>query len=332
MAITYNFVDIRGVAVEPIAAAIIYENKTISEGYVTFEEDVKAETIFTEADATATMQAYTCNAPTANGNLSMFDAVVTPYKYTYYQEFCMDNFRFSRLKRDMKPGAWEMMSSEFERLLIGGVYAQRISADMENKFWSGATTATKAAVAAGANTTQEKALVAAMPTTLFDSLLTKVIYNSSNATSTPGVGGRVSVVGTTITATNIKTEYDKLYAAISPQLLETTGKTVYIYAPHSHRQLINIFNNNAAAYKDVFKVEGMKVTFYGIEVKFVPIPENVMLVAAKEHLFWVTDLLSDINKLEINRVQNNADNMFIKNVGTIGAHVQLQSSNVLYVG
>ncbi|MCP6689703.1 hypothetical protein NL530_28740, partial [Klebsiella pneumoniae] len=78
----------RGVAVEPIAAAIIYENKTISEGYVTFEEDVKAETIFTEADATATMQAYTCNAPTANGNLSMFDTVVTPYKYTYYQEFC----------------------------------------------------------------------------------------------------------------------------------------------------------------------------------------------------------------------------------------------------
>lgn len=332
MAITYNIIDIRGVAAEPINAAIVYENKTVSEGYVTFEEDVKAETIFTEADATVSMQAYTCNAPTSSGSLTAFDTSVTPVKYTYYQEFCPDNIRFSRFKRDMKPGAWNVLSGEFERLLIGGQYAARISEDMESKYWTGATSATKTAVAAGGNTAGEKALVAAMPTTLFDSITTKVIWNNSNSTATAGVGGRTFVAGTTITSTNIKTEYDKVYAAVSPRLLAANGKTVYMYVPYSHKQLINILNNNSAAYKDVFVVNGDKYSFYGIEIKFVPLPENVILVAAKEHLFWVTDLLSDVNKLEINKVQNNADNMFIKNIGTIGAHVALQAFNVLYVG
>jgi hypothetical protein len=148
MAITYNKVDIRGVAAEPIIEEIIFENQTISKGLVTFETDVKAETIFTEVAATATLQQFTCGEPTSAGELSAFDTVVTPDKGLFYQEFCPDNLRFSRFKRDMAPGAYNTTSSEFERIVIGGVYAKDMSFSLERLFWSGVKATTQTAVAA----------------------------------------------------------------------------------------------------------------------------------------------------------------------------------------
>jgi len=42
MAITYNVVNIKGVAAEPIIEELLFENETIAKGLVTFEDDVKA--------------------------------------------------------------------------------------------------------------------------------------------------------------------------------------------------------------------------------------------------------------------------------------------------
>ena len=98
MAIVYNKVDIRGVAAEPILEELLFENQTIARELVTFETDVKAETIFTEASATATLQEFVCGVPTSAGELSAFDTIVTPKKGMFYQEFCPENLRFSRFK------------------------------------------------------------------------------------------------------------------------------------------------------------------------------------------------------------------------------------------
>lgn len=119
MAVDYNSVAYRGVAAEPIVEEILFENATIAKSLVTFETDVKAETIFTEATATATLQAYTSGVPTSAGSLDAFDVVVTPAKVQFYQEFDPNSLRFSRFKRDMKAGAWEIMSTEFERVVVG---------------------------------------------------------------------------------------------------------------------------------------------------------------------------------------------------------------------
>lgn len=340
MAVSYNVLDIRGVAAEPIIEEILFENVTIADSLVAFEEDVKAETVFTEATASATMQAYTSGTPTSAGSLNLFDVAVTPTKVQYYQEFDPNSIRFSRLKRDIKPGAWEIMSTEFEKVVVGGLYAKQISLDAEAKFWNNATAATKTAVAAlTAGTTQitvgaaEKTLVAGTTAGLFDGIITKLIYNSSNATLTAGVGGRVKVAGTTITAANIKDEYDKLYAAI-PAATLLKGEDVFIYAPRSHKQLINIYNNDATKFKFAFSVNDARTEFYfnGVAVKFVPIPENTMIVAVKTNLIWATDLQSDFNKMELNKISNNREDMFIKNNMTIAAHVVNQKFNVLYCG
>jgi len=341
MAITYNSVDFRGVAAEPIFEEIMFENNTIANGLVTFEENVKAETIFTETNAAAVMQPWVCGEPTSAGDLNLFDSVVTPAKVMYYMEWCPEIFRFTRFKRDMKPGAWNMMSAEEERVLMSQ-YGKKISLDLEQKFWSNVTAATKTAVAAltagAANnqvSTQEKALVAATSSTapfgVFDGLVQKMIYNNSNATQTAGVGGRVKVVGTTITAANIKAEYEKVFAAIPAELL-ASGEVPFLYVPYSHKSIINIANNVNTNYTKPFDISGDSYKFYGIEIKFVPIPENVIIAAPKINLIWTTDLLSDVSELKIDRIANNREDWFIKAVMTIKPHVANQKYNVLYVG
>lgn len=341
MAVTYNFIDIRGVAAEPIFEEIMFENNTIANNLVTFEEGVKAETIFTETSASAVMQPWVCGEPTSAGDLNLFDTLVTPIKAMYYMEWCPDTFRFSRFKRDMKPGAWNTMSAEEDRVLMSQ-YGKKISLDLEQKFWSNITPATKTAIAAltagAANnqvSAQEKTLAAATQSTapfgLFDGVIQKMIYNSSNPTQTAGVGQRIKVVGTTVTSANIKAEYEKIYAAIPAEVL-ASGEMPYIYAPYSHKAMINIANNVNTNYTKPFDVTGDSYKFYGLEIKFVPFPENVALAAPKINIIWTTDLLSDANELKIDRIANNREDWFIKAVITIKPHIANQKYNVLYVG
>jgi hypothetical protein len=334
MAISYSqLVSINGVAADPIISEIIFENKTISEGLVAFETGIKAGTIFTENSNAVVMQAWQVN-PSASGTIGINDVLITPVKVEYLDAFTPNDLRTSRFNRDMKPGAWNDVSDEFAKMILNGV-AKSISADAETKFWNGATSATKTAVAAltaGAlNTqvsTQEKALVAAMPTNLLDSVITRAIYNNT------AVGGRIKVVGTAaITASTIVAQYQLLYAAIVAETLSASEEKAFIYAPRSHKQLINIANVNLT-YRDVFSVDMVADKYYylGVEIKFVPIAENVMLVAVPSSIKWCTDLMEDLNMVVIDKYPQPRKDYFYDVVFTIFAHVTNQKFNTLYVG
>ena len=336
MAIVASIVDIRGKAYEPVITEILFENATVADNLVAFETDVKAESIFTENVNTAVMQVYTCGAPASAGTLGVTDTIVTPKKVLYYQEFCMETLRTSRFKRSMKPGAWEMSSSEFERTVLAS-YGQLMAQDAERAFWNGASTATKAAIAAltpgAANTSAsaaEQAWSAAQTANVagIDGIVAKMIYNNG------ALGSRVKVLGTAITSANIAAEYAKLYTAVPAVVLTSNSKEApYFYVPYSHKQMINIYNITNL-YRDLFSVSDDRKTYFysGVEIKFVPLAENVMIAALPSNLIWATDLLSDIGFVEVNKVANNQDNMFIKTVFTLAAHVVNQKYNVLYLG
>jgi len=322
---------------EPILTELLFENKTVGEELVAFDDQVKSSTEITEVSTVVAMQAYTSGAPTSSGTLTSTGTVITPVKVMYYQEFDPNTLRASRYGKTMKAGAWENASTEFEKVVLG-LYGRKISYDAESKWWNNATSATQTAVAAltaGTGQTSvgaaEKTYVAAVTAGQFDGLITRLIYNNS------AVGGRIKVAGTTITSSNIKTEYDKVYAAIPAVVLNNKAEAPRIYAPYSHIQFINQFNNVATNYKDVFIVSDLgkptqKVFFYGIEVVFVPIPENCIVAAIPSHLLWATDLASDLNKMEINKIANNREDMFVKHIFSIFAHVMNQAYNVLYLG
>lgn len=332
MAISATIVDIRGKAYEPVLEELLFENKTIADNLVSFEPDVKNESIFTENTNVVTLQAYSSGAPTSQGTFNLVDTSVTPTKVMFYHEFDPNTLRPSRFKRSMKPGAWEMMSTEFERTVLAA-YGKEVSLDAETKWWSGILAGTKTAIAAltpGTAQNQvgaaEQTWAAAQTATQFDGVVAKMIYNNG------ALGTRVKVAGTTISSTNVATEYGKVYAAIPAVVLAQTEKP-FLYAPYSHKQFINIFNVSAT-YRDLFSVDikADKYFYNGIEIKFVPVPENCIIAALPSNLIWCTDLVADINKMEINKIANNREDMFVKHIFTIAAHVARQSNNVLYLG
>lgn len=330
MAISATIVDIRGKAYEPVITELLFENKTVADNLVSFEDDVKANTIFTENSNIAAMQAYTSGAPSSSGTLAVTDTLITPTKLMFYQEFDPNTLRSSRFNRDMKPGAWNVASSEFERSVLAA-YAKEVSYDAELKFWSGLTAATQTAIAGlspgvgqAAVGAAEQTWAAAQTPALVDGVIGRMIYNGG------ALGTRVKVAGTTISSSTIAAEYAKVYAAI-PAVVLASGEQPFIYAPHSHKQLINIYNISAT-YRDLFSVSGDKYFYNGVEIKFVPLSENVMVAAKPSHLVWCTDLVSDLNYMEINKIANNRDDMFVKHVFTQFTHVVNQAVNVLYVG
>ncbi len=336
MALSYNKVDIRGVAFKDVMGEILFTNNTLEEGLVTFAEDVKANTVFTDTAHTIALQQYISGVPTASGTIGVNDYLITPKKFMAYDEFNMEALRTGRFNRDMKPGAWNMTSTEFEAAVLNGI-APYVSIAAEQAFWNGATSATKTAVAAltpGAAQTSvgaaEQTYVAAAPTNLFDGIVTKMIYDASNAV----VGTRAKVAGTTITASNIFTEYGKLYTGGPAVVLHSKIEKPTIYAPYSHLAMINQFNTANTYKSDVFVVDQIAGTYYfqGVKIVFVPLPENCMILSVKSSIVWVTDLTDDLSYVQIEKKQNNADDMFYKFVFLLESHVRNRKFQTLYLG
>jgi hypothetical protein len=227
----------------------------------------------------------------------------------------------------MAAGAWNNVSSEFDRLVLGS-YADKISQKAESEFWSGISSATKVAIAATPSgiTASEQTYAAALTTTLYDGVVARLIYNDSKS----AVSTKVLVKGATggVTSANIATEYAKAYAAIPAVLLEQDD--VLIYAPYSHKQLINIYNVSAT-YRDLFAKDGDKYFYNGIEIAFVPLPEDSIVIHSKDSIVWATDLPSDITTLMIDKIANNRDDYFVKAVFTSKAHVVNTKYAVLYI-
>lgn len=333
MAVTYTGAQIPTDFKADIISEILFKNDTVEKGLVAFETGIKAGRIITENLNSVTMQAWTVN-PTGSeaGAIGLEDTLVTPVKVEYIDKFTPDDLRSTRFNRDMAPGAINDVSDEFNKLVLNGV-APLISLDAEAKFWNGATAATQTAVAAltaGTGQTSvgaaEKTLVAAMPTTLFDSLTARIIYNKG------AVGKRVKVAGTTLSVSNIATEMGKVYDAIPDAVLAGAEKP-YIYAPRNVKKLINNFNL-AQTYRDTFTVDLAtgKYFYLDVEIVFVPLASNVLVAGLPMNFMWCTDVMDDYANIEIAKYPAPRKDYFYDVIFTVFAHVVNQKFNVLYVG
>jgi hypothetical protein len=339
MAISYTSVDIRGKAVEPILEEVLFANKTISEGYVTFNTDIKANTIFTEAGVDVTAQLYTGSALSSSGSMNITDRTITPTKLEYKQTFLQEALRFGRFGRSMNPGAFNIESSEFASTVLAQ-YAPSVSQDAENIYWGGITAATKTAIAAltpgagqGSITAATQTAVAALTAGLVDGVFSRVLYDNA------ALGGYIKVTGTTVTAANIAAEMAKIYLNIPAEnLLDTVSPTV-IYCPRAWKQLCYNANNAVGASQQInFQISGndfatSKVYYNGVELIFIPAPNNLMAYAQrKAAVSWNTDLLDDVNRFEIGKLVNDGDVQFVRTIYTLAANVGQATKGVLYGG
>lgn len=333
---------------EEITQEIYSNSGTFRDNIIDIEEGHKSGTDVYESKVVVAMTALNTGEVTATGDIDL-DANKTPVSlFTYnYEDRIDDNvLKGTRFEKSMKAGAFNVVSDEFDKKVLIQV-APAIGEDLENKIWNGATTATKAAIAAltpgagqGSITAAAQTLVAAMPTTLFDSIATKILYNDSQAKTTPGagLGDYVKVTGTTVTSSNIAAEYGKIYAGAPEKVLNSTNteEMPYIFAPRGDRQLIKIANNAVGAAQQVnFLVEGSgateKISYNGVEIKFVPLV-GFRILAPGKYLKLLMDLSSDVSALQVGQVANGAMQRFIKNVGSIATWVVNQRYITLYNG
>ena len=248
----------------------------------------------------------------------------------------------TRFEKSMKAGAFEVVSDEFDQRVLIQVQPAT-SAKLENNVWNGATSATKAAIAAltpgagqGSISAGAQALVAAMPTTFFDSITATMLYNDSQSKAVPGagLGDYLKVAGTTVTTSNIVEEYVKIYNAIPNDILVMTGDDApVIYAPKSDYKLIKSVNRvQGAALQENFVGNSFNDMYFNdVKIIFVDLV-GFRFDAKKQNLKLVMDLLSDSSQLIIEKEANASTRRILKIINTMTTWVTLQKWNVLYNG
>ena len=333
---------------EVIQQELYQDSKTFREAKIDIQEGFKSGTDVYESKVEVAMTALNTGEVAATGDIDL-NVQKTPVALVAfnYEDRVNDNvLKGTRFEKSMKAGAFNVVSDEFDKKVLIQI-TPAIGADLESKIWDGATSATKTAVAAltpgagqGSITAAAQTAVAAMPTTLFDSITATILYNNSQSKATPGagLGDYIKVTGTTITSSNIAAEYGKLYGGAPSKVLDGyAGEQPMIFAPLAHRQLIKIANNAVGAAQQInFLVEGSganeKISYNGVEISFHPIRSNFMILTLPSYLKVLMDLKGDLSGLQIGQVANGAMQRYIKNTQAMACWVTNQRYITLYGG
>ena len=330
---------------EEIQAELYQDSKTFREAVIDIQEGHKSGTDVYESKVEVAMTALNTGEVTATGNIDLnFSNTPVSLVAFNYEDIIDDNsLKGTRFEKSMKAGAFNTVSDEFDKKVLIDV-TPAIGADLENKIWNGATAATKAAVALlvpgagqGSITAAAQTAVAAMPTTLFDSLVVRTLYNNSQAKTIPGagLGDYDKVTGTTVTSANIAAQTALLYAGANSKL--TDNPDAEFFMPLGHKQLIKIANNAVGAAQQVnFLVEGSganeKIYYNGHKINFHPIGDTFMIFTMPKYLKVLMDLKGDLSSLQIGQVANGAMQRYIKNTQAMSTWVTNQRYITLYGG
>lgn len=344
MPITFSGTTLPQTQFEEIVLELYADWGTFRDKDININEKHKAGADVYEAKVSVGMKAYTGAAVTASSDSQVISKTpVYLNKFEYSDVINYNNLLNTRFERSMKAGAFETVSQEFDNYILQLV-TPAIGEDMESKTWNGATSATKSAIAAltpgasqGSISAGAQTLVAAMPTTLFDSLPTVILYNNSQAKTTPGAGlgdyKKVLSIST-VTSSNIAAQYALWYATLDPKVINKVGTkdAPVCFAPLSHLQMIKIANNAVGAAQQInFLVEGNKVYYNGIEIKFKPLV-GFMIICNPNYLHLLMDLMSDMNALETGKQANGSDSYYYKNVQSFATWCTNQRYITLYGG
>lgn len=344
MAVTYTGTKTETGEYAEIVQEIYADSPTFRGETIEIVEGHKSGMDIYESSADITFTAANYGAVTAdNVNLKTQKSIVNLKTFNVEGIIDESSLKGTRFEKSMKAGAYNVVSDEFDQKVLIQV-TPAVGAKLESWVWDGATTATKAAIAAltpgagqGSISAGAQTLVAAMPTTLFDSIPATMLYNDSQSKAVPGAGlGDYLKVPTpaAVTTANIVAEYVKIYNAIPDKVLVMTGDDApIIYAPKSHYKLIKSVNRvqGAALQENFVGTSFNDMYFNDVKIIFVDLV-GFAVVAQKKNLKLVMDLLSDSSQLIIEKEANASTRRILKLINTMTTWVVKQKYNVLYNG
>ena len=343
MAITYTGIKTEAGEYAEIVQEIYADSPTFRGETIELVEGHKSGLDVYESSAEITFSAANYGPVTAdNVNLKAQKSIVNLKTFNVEGIIDESSLKGTRFEKSMKAGAYNVVSDEFDQKVLIQVQPA-VGAKLESWVWNGATAATKAAIAAlvpgagqGSVSAGAQTLVAAMPTTLFDSVPATMIYNDSQSKAVPGagLGDYLKVAGTTVTSANIVAEYVKRYNAIPNDVLVMTGDDApIIYAPKAEYKLIKSVNRvQGAALQENFIGNSFNDMYFNdVKIIFVDLV-GFAIVAQKMNLKLVMDLLSDSSQLIIEKEANASTRRILKLINSMTTWVVKQKYNVLYNG
>ena len=344
MAVTYTGTKTQAGEYAEIVQEIYADSPTFRGETIEIVEGHKSGMEIYESSAEITFTAANYGSVTAD-NVALKTQKSKVDLNTFNVEGIIDesSLKGTRFEKSMAAGAYNVVSDEFDKAVLVQV-TPAVGAKLESWVWNGATAATKAAIAAltpgagqGSITAGAQTLVAAMPTTLFDSVPATMLYNNSQSKAVPGAGlGDYKKVLTpaAVTTASIVAEYVKIYNTIPDEVLVMTGDDApIIYAPKSDYKLIKSVNRvQGAALQENFVGNSFNdMTFNDVKIVFVDLV-GFRIVAQKNNLKLVMDLLSDSSQLIIEKEANASTRRILKLINTMNTWVVKQKWNVLYNG
>ena len=343
MAITYTGTKTEAGEYAEIVQEIYADSPTFRGETIELVEGHKSGLDVYESSAEITFSAANYGPVTAdNVNLKAQKSIVNLKTFNVEGIIDESSLKGTRFEKSMKAGAYNVVSDEFDQKVLIQVQPA-VGAKLESWVWNGATAATKAAIAAlvpgagqGSVSAGAQTLVAAMPTTLFDSVPATMIYNDSQSKAVPGagLGDYLKVAGTTVTSANIVAEYVKRYNAIPNDVLVMTGDDApIIYAPKAEYKLIKSVNRvQGAALQENFIGNSFNDMYFNdVKIIFVDLV-GFAIVAQKMNLKLVMDLLSDSSQLIIEKEANASTRRILKLINSMTTWIVKQKYNVLYNG
>ena len=343
MAVTYTGTKTEVGEYAEIVQEIYADSPTFRGETIELVEGHKSGLDIYESSAEITFTAANYGQVTAdNVNLKSQKSIVNLKTFNVEGIIDESSLKGTRFERSMKAGAYNVVSDEFDQKVLIQVQPA-VGAKLESWVWDGATTATKAAIAAlvpgagqGSISAGAQALVAAMPITLFDSIPATMLFNDSQSKTVPGagLGEYIKVAGTTVTTANIVAEYVKKYNGIPDKVLVLTGEDApVIFAPKSHYKMIKSVNRvqGVALQENFVGTSFNDMYFNDVKIIFVDLV-GFSIVAQKKNLKLVMDLLSDSSQLIIEKEANASTRRILKLINSMTTWVVKQKYNVLYNG
>lgn len=295
LSVTSNYA---GKAAADIIAPAILSGKTLSGKYVKIYTGIKDKFNIPVGTSTVAIQSYACES-TPDGTFTLTEKVLDLKKGLVHVEACFDTLRTTFESENQQAGsANDVKPTASIQAWIEKDLKDKTALAIDQTIWRGS-------VVSGAD---------------FDGVVTG-FYPALVASST-----NIDVAGTSITASNVMAEIQKVVNAIP----ETEIDKAYLYVTYAIARAYIAALPLANPYMFSIKEADANLMFQGIPMRIVNLPSNKMVATDPNNLIFGTDLESDFNSFKSGMVSNSGDTVFYKATFKLDTQIVNDPLIVLY--
>ena len=260
---------------DKIIAAALLSSPTIDNGGIEIKPSIKYKEVMKKLSSDAILKDASCDF-TATSTITLTERVLQPEEFQVNLQLCKKDFHSDWLSSQQGYSAFDVLPKSFADFLMAHVVA-KVAAKNETNIWSGVT----------ANVGE------------FNGFATIASLDA-------GLPAAQEIAGTTITASNVATELDKIIQAIPASLYGKDDLYVYI-SQNIYRAYVSFLGGFGASGLGAagFNAQGNNqkfgdLMFNGVKL-FVAngLASNTAIAAEKSNLFFGTGLLTDMGEAKI---------------------------------